>query len=135
MSIPLPEGLDERYRKFYELLSQCTESSCPTAYYDYTAKCTVDICPISSSYWDYLPSLPANGIFIALFALSLACYLVQALLWRKFRGFTIAMVGGCILEVLGYAGRIMAYHSPWNQVRRRWRHGQRETWGPTQLTS
>lgn len=118
MSVALPPGVDERYRQWYELAALCTETECPQEYYDYTDSCTVDKCPISSSNWDYLPSLAANGIFIALFSLSLVCYLGQAFLSRKFKGFTIAMVGGCILEVLGYAGRIMAYYSPWSMVRR-----------------
>ena len=126
MSTPLPEGLDERYRKYYELLIQCTETHCPDAFWDYTATCTVEICPISSSNWDYLPSLAANGVFIALFSLSLAGYLGQAFIARSWKGFTIAMVGGCILEVLGYAGRIMAYHNPWSQVRGRLRRGMKK---------
>lgn len=116
----LPEGWNPKYEKYYELLLQCTETYCPDAYYDYTDKCNVDICPIESSNWDYLPSLAANGIFIALFSISLACYLGQGLLSRRFLGFTIAMVGGDILEVLGYAGRIMSYYSPWSQVRPWW---------------
>jgi hypothetical protein len=117
MSTALPPGIDERYRTYYELYSRCNETSCPDEFYDYTISCTVQTCPIESAYFDYLPSLAANGVFIALFALALACYLGQGLRSRKFIGFTIAMVGGCILEVLGYAGRIRSYYSPWNQVR------------------
>lgn len=126
----LPDGYDPRYLKYYQLLLQCTDSYCPDAYYDYTDRCNVDICPLESSYWDYLPSLAANSIFIALFSLSLAAYLGQAFLSRKFWGFTIAMVGGCILEVLGYAGRIMAYYSPWNQVRPHGRNPKEDSIDP-----
>lgn len=117
MTTAFPPGIDERYRTYYELYSRCNETYCPDEFYDYTVSCTIQKCPIDSAYFDYLPSLAANGIFIALFSLALACYLGQGLLSRKFIGFTIAMVGGCILEVLGYAGRIMSYYSPWSQVR------------------
>lgn len=123
----LPEGFDRRFLKYYELLLQCSDNYCPDAYYDYTDKCNTDICPIESSNWDYLPSLAANGIFIALFSISLAGYLGQGVLSRKFWGFTIAMVGGDILEVLGYAGRIMSYYKPWSQVRQRWEQGGAQT--------
>ena len=112
----LPEGFDPRFTEYYNFAKQCTTNYCPDAYYDYTDKCNVNICPLDSSNWDYLPSLPANGIFIALFSLSLALYLGQGVLSRRFWGFTIAMVGGSILEVLGYAGRIMSYYKPWSQV-------------------
>lgn len=115
MNTTLPEGADERFRNYYELISLCNATWCPDFVWQF--KCTVETCPIESSNWDYLPSLVANAIFIALFSLSLACYLGQGLMSRSFKAFTIVMVAGCILEVLGYAGRIMAYHNPWSQVR------------------
>ena len=34
---------------------------------------------------------------------------------RRFLGFTIAMVSGLILEVLGYIGRLMSRHNPFDQ--------------------
>lgn len=79
-------------------------------------QCTLDTCPLSLSYWAYIPSLPANSIFLALFAISLITFLVQALLSKRFLGFTIAMLSGCILEVLGYAGRIMSHYNPFQEV-------------------
>lgn len=83
----------------------------------YRAACTLNTCPLSSSYYAYRPSLSANAVFLALFSLSLCCFLLQAALSGRFIGFTIAMISGCSLEVLGYTGRIMSYYNPFNQVR------------------
>ena len=82
----------------------------------YRAACTLKTCPIQSSYYAYRPSLPANAVFLALFSLSLCFFIVQAALSRRFIGFTIAMVSGCALEVLGYIGRIMSWYNPFNEV-------------------
>ena len=82
----------------------------------YRASCTLQTCPLSSSYYAYRPSLPANAVFLALFSLSLTCFVLQAALSRRFVGFSLAMISGCILEVLGYVGRIMSWWNPFNQV-------------------
>ncbi|KAI4254286.1 MAG: hypothetical protein L6R42_007263 [Xanthoria sp. 1 TBL-2021] len=79
------------------------------------ALCTLDTCQIEESYYNYRPSLAANGTFLALFLLSLLAFLVQVTLSKRFIGFTIAMVSGCLLEVLGYIGRIMSYHNPFGE--------------------
>ena len=83
---------------------------------DYRAACTLKTCPIKSSYYAYRPSLPANAVFLALFSLSLCGFILQAALSRRFVGFTVAMVSGCALEVLGYIGRIMSWYNPFNEV-------------------
>ncbi|KAF2453975.1 RTA1 like protein-domain-containing protein [Lineolata rhizophorae] len=82
---------------------------------DYRAQCTLDTCPLSDSYWGYLPSLAANGLFIGLFGLSLLLYVGQAVAAKRFLGFSIAMICGDILEVLGYIGRIMAHDEPFKE--------------------
>jgi len=78
-------------------------------------QCTLDTCPLDLSYWDYRPSLAANSLFLAIFGLSLLLFIIQGAWSRKFLGFTIAMVSGCILEVLGYAGRIWSYYDPFEE--------------------
>ena len=82
----------------------------------YRAACKKDTCPLAYSYWAYLPSLPANSLFLALFSLSLVLFIVQSCLSRRFLGFTIAMVSGCILEVLGYIGRVLSWYNPFDQA-------------------
>jgi hypothetical protein len=75
-----------------------------------------DICPLDSSLWPYQPLFRANLIFIVLFAISTTAYLAQGLISKKWLGFTIAMASGCTLEVVGYAGRVMAHHDVFDDV-------------------
>lgn len=83
---------------------------------DYREHCTLSTCPLSQSYWGYRPSLPANSLFLAIFSLSLTLFIAQGILSRRFLGFSIAMTAGCLLEVLGYIGRIMSYYNPFKEV-------------------
>ena len=113
----VPYDPNPNFARYYQVVASCTTDKCPDSYWNFLDSCTSDTCPISSSNFDYLPSLAANGIFLALFAVSLVCFLGQGVLSKKFIGFTVSMVSGCILEVLGYIGRLMAHHNPWAQVR------------------
>lgn len=78
--------------------------------------CTLETCPLSLSYWGYRPSLPANALFIGIFGLSTLLFIVQGALSGRFLGFTIAMVCGCALEVVGYVGRTQSYFNPFGEV-------------------
>jgi hypothetical protein len=82
---------------------------------DWRDQCTKATCDLKYSYWGYLPSLAANGFFAGIFGISLAAFVVQSILGRRFLGFSIAMISGSILEVLGYAGRIVSFSNPFNQ--------------------
>jgi hypothetical protein len=79
-------------------------------------QCTLDTCPLSLSYWGYRPSLAANAFFLALFALSTLLFIGQAVFSRRFVGFSIAMICGCALEVVGYVGRVQSYFNPFGEV-------------------
>ncbi|KAF1816639.1 putative sphingoid long-chain base transporter RSB1 [Eremomyces bilateralis CBS 781.70] len=74
--------------------------------------CTLETCPLGYSYWGYLPSLAANSLFTALFALTVVAFVVQSVVYRSFHGFTIAMICGSLLEMIGYIGRVMAHSKP-----------------------
>lgn len=78
--------------------------------------CTLDTCGLKLSYWAYVPSLPPNALFTALFTLSLLLFVGQAVYSKRFLGFTIAMVCGSILEIIGYIGRVMAHNDPFSEV-------------------
>jgi len=80
--------------------------------------CTLATCPLNLSYWGYIPSMPANALFLAVFALSTLLFIGQGLLSKRFIGFTVAMVSGCALEVIGYVGRVMSHSDPFAEVRR-----------------
>jgi hypothetical protein len=82
----------------------------------YRKACTFDTCPLDYSYWGYRPSFSANMAFTILFGLSTLGYVGQGVFSRGWLGFTIAMVCGCILEVIGYVGRVLAYNDGFTEV-------------------
>lgn len=90
-------------------------SKTPNGYVSYgpNTNCTLAVCPLSFSVYQYRPSIPANGAFIALFALALVIHIIQGAIWRTWM-FTLAMSCGCIIEVIGYSGRIMLYNNPFS---------------------
>ncbi|KAJ5927976.1 RTA1 domain protein [Penicillium verhagenii] len=75
--------------------------------------CTLATCPISEANLEYLPNLPANAFFVALFGLIIG---IQVLFMIKYRtwGYSIPMFFGLVLEILGYAGRIMLHTNPFD---------------------
>ncbi|SPO01165.1 related to phospholipid-translocating ATPase [Cephalotrichum gorgonifer] len=79
------------------------------------ANCTLEICPVEWSVYRYVPSLPANIVFAALFALAGLVHVYLGIRWRQwtFMGF---MLLGCIVEIVGYAGRIMMHSNPFDFV-------------------
>ncbi|KAF2221210.1 parasitic phase-specific protein PSP-1 [Elsinoe ampelina] len=77
------------------------------------ANCTLDLCPLSASVLEYQPSVPASATFIGLFSLWLLLFVVQGV-WTRTWGFTAAMVSGCVLEIVGYLGRIMIHDNPFS---------------------
>jgi hypothetical protein len=62
------------------------------------ANCTLDLCSLEYSVFEYLPSLPANSIFLALFAISGLLHVYQGIRSRQ-RFYMWATVLGCITEV------------------------------------
>lgn len=81
---------------------------------DLYINCTLETCPIQTSYYFYRVSIGANATFIALFSISLLAFVTTYAFTRRATAFTVAMVCGVILEVIGYAGRIMSWTNQWN---------------------
>lgn len=77
------------------------------------ANCTLAICPIDKSVYQYRPDLAGNAVFIALFGICLVIHLIQGIAWRTWVYMTL-MVVGCVCEMLGYGGRIMLYNNPFS---------------------
>ena len=75
------------------------------------SNCNLDICPISLSVFDYRPSLVANGILLGIFGTLLCVHATLGFLYKTW-GYAVCMVAGCVLEIVGYVGRIMLYDNP-----------------------
>ncbi|KAF4554273.1 RTA1-like protein 8 [Elsinoe fawcettii] len=78
------------------------------------ANCTLEICPIQASVYQYRPSLPANIIFLVIFFILGLLHLLRGIRYRKEWTFTISMLLGCVAEVVGYGGRLMLYQNPFS---------------------
>jgi|SRR5450432_773231 RTA1 like protein len=74
-----------------------------------------DLCPVESSYYYYRVDLGANAAFAALFGISLIGFLGAFIMTRRAFGFSFAMMCGVILEIIGYAGRLMSWKNQWDE--------------------
>lgn len=58
-----------------------------------------------TGFYGYVLNFRANTAFCALFVVVLMAYVIAFCAKRRARDFTVAMVLGCLCEVLGYSGR------------------------------
>ncbi|KAJ6441088.1 RTA-like protein [Purpureocillium lavendulum] len=77
------------------------------------ANCTLADCPIEWSVYQYRPSLAANITFLALFAIAGLVHIYLGIKWRSW-GFMSFMIFGCLVEMIGYVGRIILYNNPFS---------------------
>ncbi|KAK1974116.1 parasitic phase-specific protein PSP-1 [Colletotrichum cereale] len=77
------------------------------------ANCTLELCSLEWSILRYQPSIPASATFIALFVLALIVQAVQGIWWKTW-GFTASMICGCVLEIVGYVGRLIIHDNPFS---------------------
>jgi hypothetical protein len=79
------------------------------------ANCTLSTCPIEASVYGYRPSLPANAVFLALFAVAIAVHIFLGIRWKSW-GFMSFVIVGCLVEIVGYAARIFLYNNPFGFI-------------------
>lgn len=74
-------------------------------------ECTLATCPIADATVNYDPSLGGNAFFLAIFGLILV---IQAFQGYKYRAwsYTGSMIGGLVLEIVGYLGRVQMHFNP-----------------------
>ncbi|KAH7041328.1 parasitic phase-specific protein PSP-1 [Microdochium trichocladiopsis] len=77
------------------------------------SNCNLDVCPLEWTIFKYRPSMAASISFIALYSLLMCFHIYLGFRWRSW-WFTICVALGCVEEILGYAGRIILYHNPFN---------------------
>lgn len=77
------------------------------------ANCTLEICPVEWSVYQYRPSLAANATFLALYSLAMLIHIYLGYRWRSW-WFAAFMIVGCISECVGYVGRIIMWNNPFN---------------------
>jgi len=81
---------------------------------DYS-NCTAETCSIVLSFYNYRINIIANAFFLAFFSLSFMAFLSIWIITRRGIFFAISMLLGLLLEIIGYAGRVMSYENQWSQ--------------------
>ncbi|OHE94874.1 RTA1 like protein [Colletotrichum orchidophilum] len=77
------------------------------------AHCTVETCPLSCAQVEYLPTLAGNAVYAAAFGLLLIAQIGLGIRYKTW-GFMVGMTCGLVLEIVGYAGRIMLHNNPFD---------------------
>lgn len=70
-------------------------------------------CPLSCAQVEYLPTLAGNAVYVAAFGRLLIAQLELGIKYKTWE-FMVGMICGLILEVVGYAGRIMLHGNPFD---------------------
>lgn len=78
-----------------------------------TAPCTLQTCPLDWALIRYIPSLPGNALYLALFILMLLAQVICGIRYRTW-SYLAAMSGGILLEIIGYGGRLMLHSNQFN---------------------
>jgi hypothetical protein len=73
--------------------------------------CTLQTCPIQLAHVQYIPTLAGNALYLAIFGLALILQLLFGISNRTW-GFLAAMLGGLILEIIGYTARLQMHSNP-----------------------
>lgn len=76
--------------------------------------CSLSTCPIALAEVEYDPSLGGNAFYLAIFAILLLIQVFLGITSRTW-GFLGDLVGGLVLEVMGYAGRIQLHFNPFHK--------------------
>ncbi|KAI0512756.1 parasitic phase-specific protein PSP-1 [Xylaria bambusicola] len=77
------------------------------------ATCTLELCPIEYSIFQYRPSLAANTTFIALHFILMLVHLGLGLRLKHW-WFSGATVLGCAFNVVGYGARVLLWQNPFS---------------------
>lgn len=72
-------------------------------------------CDNVPNFYEYRIHLAPNAAFLGIFGASLIAYTAILIVTRRGVAFNAALILGLICEVLGYAGRIMSWHNPWEE--------------------
>ncbi|KAI0804276.1 RTA1-domain-containing protein [Xylaria sp. FL0064] len=78
--------------------------------------CTLDTCPLSDSFYGYRPNLGID-IFISIVYVAIISHcLYVAIIKRKWLSYTISVLLGALLELIGFASRIYGYAHPFVKI-------------------
>lgn len=76
-------------------------------------QCTVETCDPAQSWYGYQPNLGINVFFVAAYGTAAAYCFIIAVWKRRWLTYTIAILVGSLLELVGYVARILGHNDPW----------------------
>jgi hypothetical protein len=71
----------------------------------FLSQCTPALCPIELAVVNYVPSLEANALFIAIFAVFFILQTTMVFFYKTY-SYSFALCLGLCLEMLGYLARV-----------------------------
>lgn len=72
--------------------------------------CTLQTCDLTLGQLDYIPNLAGNTLYAALFGLFIIAQIGLGVRYKTW-GYMTALICGLVLEIIGYAGRIMMHNN------------------------
>jgi hypothetical protein len=75
--------------------------------------CTIETCSLECTQLGFVPSLAGNAAYAVIMGILLLSQIVLGIKYRTW-GFMTGMICGLLLEIIGYAGRIMLHHNPFD---------------------
>lgn len=78
--------------------------------------CTLDTCSVSDSFWGYRPNLGIDIFFAIVYAAVIVHCLFLAISRRVWLGYTISVLLGALLELIGFIFRIYGYFDPFVRI-------------------
>ncbi|KAI0871607.1 RTA1-domain-containing protein [Hypoxylon argillaceum] len=77
-----------------------------------STNCTLDTCDISESLYGYRPNVGVN-VFFAFVYITIDAYCIYLFTKRRgWIGYTVSVLLGALLELIGYASRVLGYSNP-----------------------
>ena len=76
-----------------------------------SSTCTVETCSLRYANFLYVPNLPGNIIFLAIFGVLLVPQIFFGIKYKTW-GYMAGMLGGILLEIIGYVGRVQIHFNP-----------------------
>ncbi|OAA47020.1 RTA1 like protein family [Metarhizium rileyi] len=73
------------------------------------------LCDNVPGFYEYRLHLAPNAAFLGIFGASLVGHVLILIGTRRGVAFNVALILGLICEVLGYLGRILSWHNPWDE--------------------
>ncbi|KAH8678488.1 putative RTA1 domain protein [Xylariales sp. PMI_506] len=72
-------------------------------------------CPVSATTYGYYPNLAGNTVLLVAFGLLFVAQVAIGLR-RRVYSYSAVLAAGCLMEMLGYAGRVMMHANPWSSA-------------------